>query len=122
MVSSLPHRAGEPLWVIGVTAWHILHSNLPKASTGYGQLGRPDRQRRLLRPSLGLPERRWGLAVRLRDVLGALDDHHGLGQDASIGWWPMSGVGEAPVSRQALADDLLGRAPAQHALAAGVVG
>src|SRR3954447_20319806 len=62
------------------------------------------------------------LGVWLRDVLGALDDQHGLGQDASIGWWPMSGVGEAAVSRQALADGLLGRAPAQHALAAGVVG
>src|SRR4051812_12126785 len=62
------------------------------------------------------------LAVWLRDVLGALDDQHGLGQDASIGGWPIGGVGEAAVSRQALADDLLGRAPAQHALAAGVVG
>src|SRR3712207_3194147 len=50
------------------------------------------------------------------------DDQHGLGHDARIGWWPIGGVGEAPVSRQALADDLLGRAPAQHALAAGIVG
>src|ERR671916_3166716 len=50
------------------------------------------------------------------------DDQHGLGHDARIGWWPISGVGEAPVSRQALADDLLGRAPAQHTLVAGVVG
>src|SRR3954464_14258826 len=41
------------------------------------------------------------LGVWLRDVLGALNDQHGLGQDASIGWWPMSGVGEAvvPASR-----------------------
>src|SRR4051794_24375857 len=34
----------------------------------------------------------------------------------------MVGVGEAVVPRQALADDLLGRAAVQHALAAGVVG
>src|SRR3954453_15418799 len=61
-------------------------------------------------------------AVWLRDVLGALDDQHGLGQGARIGWWPAGGVGEAAVSRQALADGLLGRAPAQHALAPGVVG
>src|SRR3954463_11177150 len=65
----------------------------------------------------------WIIAgIWLRDVLGAFDDQHGLGQDASIGWWPIGGVGEAAVSRQALADDLLGRAPAQPARAAGVVG
>src|SRR5215217_3011547 len=62
------------------------------------------------------------LIVRLRDVLGELDDQHGLGQHARVGRRAVAGVGEAPVLRQALADDLLGRAAAQHALAAGVVG
>src|SRR3712207_8161892 len=62
------------------------------------------------------------MAVRLRDVLGALDDQHGLGQDAGIGRRTEAGVGEARVPPQALADDLLGRAAAQDALPAGVVG
>ena len=34
----------------------------------------------------------------------------------------MAGIGEAPLLRQALADDLVGRAPVQHPLAAGVIG
>src|SRR3954452_8671681 len=34
----------------------------------------------------------------------------------------VAGIGEAPLLRQALADDLVGRAPVQHPLAAGVVG
>ena len=47
------------------------------------------------------------LDVWLRDVLGALDDQHRLGQDARIGRRTVAGIGEAPVLRQALADDLL---------------
>src|SRR4028118_407861 len=62
------------------------------------------------------------LTVWLRDVLCSFDDQHRPGQDAGIRWWAVAGIGEAPVLRQALADDLLGRAPVQHALPAGVVG
>src|SRR5689334_24998907 len=47
------------------------------------------------------------LRVWLRDVLGALDDQHGPGQDARIGRRAVTGVGEAPVLRQALSDHLL---------------
>src|SRR3954466_9089374 len=68
------------------------------------------------------PTIQYRFIVRLRDVLGAFDDRHGLGQDARIGWWPIGGVGAAAVSRQALADDLLGRAPPPHPLAAGGCG
>ena len=62
------------------------------------------------------------LGVWLRDVLGTLDDQHGLGQDAGIRRWPIAGVGEAGVALEPLMDDFLGRAPAQDALATGVVG
>src|SRR5205085_7559669 len=62
------------------------------------------------------------LHVWLRDVLGALDDQHRLGQDARIGRRAVAGIGEAPVLRQALPDDPLRRAPVQDALATGVVG
>ena len=62
------------------------------------------------------------LVCRLRDLLGTLDHEHGPGQDARIGRRAVAGVGEAPVLRQALADDLLRRAPVQDPLPAGVVG
>ena len=62
------------------------------------------------------------LGVWLRDVLGTFDDQQRLGQDARIGRWPISGIGEARVVPEPLTDDLLGRAAAQDALAAGVVG
>src|SRR3954447_11299080 len=62
------------------------------------------------------------LSVRLRDLLGTLDHQHGPGQDARIGRRAAAGIGEAPVLRRAPPDDLLRRAPAQHALAAGVAG
>jgi hypothetical protein len=62
------------------------------------------------------------LTVWLRDVLGAFADQHGLGQDARIGRWAVAGAGEAAILRQALAGNLLGRAAAQDALAAGVAG
>src|SRR3954447_17303275 len=62
------------------------------------------------------------LAVRLRDLLGTLNHEHGPGQDARIGRRAVAGVGEAPVLRQALPDDLLRRAPVQAPLPAGVVG
>src|SRR3954447_23930249 len=63
------------------------------------------------------PDRVW-----LRDLLGTLDHQHGPGQDARIGRRAAAGIGEAPVLRRAPPDDLLRRAPAQHALAAGVAG
>src|SRR4051794_41388465 len=63
-----------------------------------------------------------GVGVRLRDLLGTLNHEHGPGQDARIGRRAVAGVGEAPVLRQALPDDLLRRAPVQDALPAGVVG
>src|SRR3954454_14479273 len=62
------------------------------------------------------------LPVRLRDLLGTLNHEHGPGQDARIGPRAVPGIGEAPVLRQALPDDLLRRAPVQDALPAGVVG
>src|SRR3954462_8045535 len=62
------------------------------------------------------------LAVWLRDVLGPLDHEHRPGEGARIEPRAVAGIGEAPVLRQALADDLLRRAPVQHPLAAGVAG
>ena len=58
----------------------------------------------------------------MRDLLGTLNHEHGPGQDARIGRRAVAGVGEAPVLRQALPDDLLRRAPVQDPLPAGVVG
>src|SRR3954469_16791954 len=48
-----------------------------------------------------------GLVVWLRDVLGALDHEHRPGESARIERRAVAGIGEAPVLRQALADDLL---------------
>src|SRR4051794_27689269 len=62
------------------------------------------------------------LVVWLPDLLGTLNHEHGPGQDARIGRRAVPGIGEAPVLRQALPDDLLRRAPVQDALPAGVVG
>src|SRR5690349_2814411 len=96
-----------------------------------------------LRPGLvllapGAPGRRSGLllgptahapaaatvvvGVWLRDVLGTLDHEHRVREGARIERRAVAGVGEAPLLPQTLSDDHLGRAPAQHALAAGVVG
>src|SRR3954447_6341401 len=47
------------------------------------------------------------LAVWLRDVLGTLDHEHRPGEGARIERRAVAGIGEVPVLRQALADDLL---------------
>src|SRR4051812_41108698 len=45
--------------------------------------------------------------VWLRDVLGTLDHEHRPGEGARIERRAVAGIGEAPVLRRALADDLL---------------
>src|SRR4051812_20471410 len=62
------------------------------------------------------------LVVWLRDVLGTLDHEHRVREGARIERRAVAGIGEAPLLPQTLSDDHLGRAPAQDALAAGVVG
>src|SRR3954454_15829803 len=62
------------------------------------------------------------LGVWMREVLGAFDHEHRPGQDARIERRAVAGIGEAPLPRQALPDDLVGRAPGPHSLPAGVVG
>src|SRR5689334_24440985 len=62
------------------------------------------------------------LVVWLRDVLGTLDHEHRVREGARIERRAVAGIGEAPLLPQTLSDNHLGRAPAQHALAAGVIG
>src|SRR3954462_13517555 len=65
---------------------------------------------------------RYRAGVWLRDVLCTLDHEHRPREGARVERWAAADVGEALVLPQPRADDLPGRAPAQHVLAAGVVG
>src|SRR3954469_533648 len=70
--------------------------------------GRRNKRRYLGRDHRGYVRGSDQLVVRLRDVLGAPDHEHRLREGAWVERRTVAGVGETLVSRQALADDLLG--------------